>query len=165
MYKATVDNTSHQIELDGSTFKVDGKEVPVDIQKIGKNRFHILWQHKTYIVEVVKDDAKSKTHSIKVNEQLYQVDLADEMDALLEKMGIDQTFEEKTVEIVAPMPGLILDINVAVGDEVEEGDKILVLEAMKMENIIKSPGKAVIGDIKVAVGDSVENGQSLVHFE
>jgi biotin carboxyl carrier protein len=164
MFKTTVNEKSNQILLQDGIFDVDGQEVPIDVQKIGENRYHLLLNHKTYIVELVKGSSKSKVHDIKVNGQLYNVAIADKMDALLEKMGIDTTFEEKTVEVTAPMPGLILDINVAPGDEVQEGDKLLVLEAMKMENIIKCPGPAVIDEIKVAVGDSVENGQTLIRF-
>jgi biotin carboxyl carrier protein len=66
--------------------------------------------------------------------------------------------------IVSPMPGLITDLKVSVGEEVNAGTPLLVLEAMKMENLLQAPAKAVISSIKVKKGDRVEKGQILVEF-
>ena len=67
--------------------------------------------------------------------------------------------------ILAPMPGLILEINVEVGQEVNENDNLLILEAMKMENIITSPRDGVIKSISIKKGDAVEKNQLLIEFE
>jgi len=78
--------------------------------------------------------------------------------------------------IKAPMPGLIVDLKIQVGDNVKQGDAVLILEAMKMENIlkspgegvvknlIKSPGEGVVKNLNVKKGDSVEKGQVLIEF-
>ena len=62
------------------------------------------------------------------------------------------------------MPGLILEIKVQPGQEVKKGDPIMILEAMKMENILKSPGDGVVREIKVAVKQNVEKNQVLILF-
>jgi len=62
------------------------------------------------------------------------------------------------------MPGLIIDLKIKAGDTVKSGDQLLILEAMKMENIIKSPGDGIVKFIKVKKGDSVEKGQVLLEF-
>jgi len=67
-------------------------------------------------------------------------------------------------EIKAPMPGLILDLKVAPGDQVQKGDVLLILEAMKMENSIKSPGDGVVKEVKVSLKQSVEKNQVLIQF-
>ena len=77
---------------------------------------------------------------------------------------MDNLAAAKVNEIKAPMPGLVLDIRVAEGDEVKKGDSILVLEAMKMENIIKSPTDGIIKKINVKKGIAVEKNQVLIHF-
>jgi biotin carboxyl carrier protein len=67
--------------------------------------------------------------------------------------------------IKAPMPGLILEINVVVGQTVQENDPLLILEAMKMENSFLSPRDGVIKSIAVTKGDAVDKGQLLIEFE
>ena len=62
------------------------------------------------------------------------------------------------------MPGLIIDLKIKAGDTVQQGDPLLILEAMKMENILKSPGEGVIKNLKVKKGDHVEKGQVLIEF-
>ena len=91
--------------------------------------------------------------------------LQDKLDLLLVKMGINSTTSSEIRQIKAPMPGLILDINIATGTNVKKGDKLLVLEAMKMENIIKSPVDGTVKDVKVDLGESVNKNQLLVEFE
>ena len=165
MYKATSGETTFNIELSKGQFKIDGKPFDLNFAKIGHNRFHVINDFKTYIVEIVKVDKKSKKVEVKVNGTNYPVAIFDKMDLLLTKMGIEVEAEERMEEITAPMPGLILDIAVKEGDQVKAGDKLMVLEAMKMENVIKSPTDATIGQIKVKITESVEFGQSLIRFE
>jgi biotin carboxyl carrier protein len=79
-------------------------------------------------------------------------------------MGMSSATANKVNNIKAPMPGLIINLKVAEGDTVKAGDQLLILEAMKMENILKSPGDGVIKKIKVKKGDSVEKNQVLIEF-
>ena len=72
---------------------------------------------------------------------------------------------KKISEIKSPMPGLVLDILVKAGDTIKKGDQVLVLEAMKMENIIKSQTDAVVKSVAIETGVAVEKGQVLIKFE
>ena len=67
--------------------------------------------------------------------------------------------------IEAPMPGLILDINVRVGQAVNEDDPLLILEAMKMENVITSPRDGIIKSVSVKKGEAVDKNHVLIEFE
>ena len=96
---------------------------------------------------------------------MYTVAIADALDLLIEEMGFDTSTVQKVNAIKAPMPGLILEINVSVGQTVQENDNLLILGAMKMENSFQSPRNGVIKSIAVAVGDAVDKGQLLVEFE
>ena len=80
-------------------------------------------------------------------------------------MGFEVGATKKVNDIKAPMPGLILDINVKVGQEVKENDALLILEAMKMENVLTSPRDGVIKSISVNKGNAVEKNQLLIVFE
>jgi biotin carboxyl carrier protein len=90
--------------------------------------------------------------------------MQDKFDLLLEKMGMNASASGKVNNIKAPMPGLIIDLRVKDGDLVKAGDPLLILEAMKMENIIKSPGEGVVKSVKVKKGAGVEKGQVLIEF-
>ena len=72
--------------------------------------------------------------------------------------------QPKVNNVRAPMPGLIIDLKVRNGDTVKAGDALLILEAMKMENIIKAPGDATVKSVKVSKGDGVEKNQVLIEF-
>jgi biotin carboxyl carrier protein len=80
-------------------------------------------------------------------------------------LGMDKLAAVGVQEVKAPMPGMVLNIIVSTGDEVKKGDALLVLEAMKMENIIKSPRDGKVKTVKAIKGTAVEKNQSLIVFE
>ena len=143
---------------------IDGKPFTWDIAAKGSKVFHIIKDHKSYTVEVLKADTDEKNFTIRVNGNKYQVDVKDKFDELLKSLGFDNLNANKVNEIKAPMPGLVLDLRVAEGAAVKKGDPVLVLEAMKMENIIESPVDGSIKKINVRKGMAVEKNQVLVLF-
>lgn len=155
MYKAAVND---------KTFEISPDQVNWDLVEFAPNCFHIIYNNKSYRAEIVKADVATKTFTIKVNGTVQTVALKDKFDLLLEKMGMTSAASAKINNVKAPMPGLIIDLKVKAGDSVNAGDALLILEAMKMENILKSPGAGTIKSIKVKKGDSVEKGQVLIEF-
>lgn len=103
--------------------------------------------------------------ALEVNGKLVEVDVQDHLAQMLEKLGIDNSVDEQINEVKAPMPGVILSILVEVGQEIKEGDPLLILEAMKMENMIKSPTDAIIDAISIEKGQSVEKNEKLISFD
>ena len=95
---------------------------------------------------------------------MYSVDLKDKFDLLLEKMGLNNGATGKANNVKAPMPGLIVDLRVKEGDKVKAGDALLILEAMKMENMIKASAESIVKSVKVTTGESVEKNQVLIEF-
>jgi biotin carboxyl carrier protein len=164
MIKAQVNKKSFEIESQDDSFLVNGESVKWDLEKIDEGYFHILYNNKSYVAEVVKADHDTKTFSVKLDGKIYPVELKDRFDILLEKMGMNSSAGSKVNMIKAPMPGLIIDLKVKSGDTVKPGDTLLILEAMKMENIIKSPGEGVVKSVKVKKGESVEKNQVLIEF-
>jgi biotin carboxyl carrier protein len=143
---------------------LDGEPVDWDLAEISTGYFHIIHRHKSYRAELVRHDEQAKTFSFKINSRLYTVALKNKFDLLLDKMGMSANASAKVNNIKAPMPGLIIDLRVKIGDAVAAGDTLVILEAMKMENSIKSPGAATVKNVKVGKGDSVEKGQVLIEF-
>ena len=166
MLKVKVNNKKeHTIVFDNSTSgTVDGKEFVWDIIEVKNGSFHIIKDFKSYNVEVVKADHAEKSFLINVNGNNYQLQVKDKFDELLKSLGFDSLNTNKVNELKAPMPGLVLDMRVSEGDHVKKGDPVIVLEAMKMENIIKSPTDGIIKKINVKKGVAVEKNQVLIYF-
>lgn len=103
--------------------------------------------------------------SLMINGQLVSASLVNQMEGLLKKLGMSTSSSTSVKEIKAPMPGTILSLSQSIGSIVTKGDPLLILEAMKMENVIKSPGEGVIKSLHVEEGDNVEKNQKLISFE
>jgi biotin carboxyl carrier protein len=143
---------------------LNGIFVGADIQMTDNGQYHILYEGKSYRVELLDFD-KNKKLKFKINGKLAEVDVKDRNDLILAEMGFAVSGATKTEEIKAPMPGLLIDIKVAIGDQVKIGDPLLVLEAMKMENILKSPCDGIIQSILSKKGDIVEKNKVLIKFQ
>ncbi|MDQ2656130.1 MAG: biotin/lipoyl-binding protein [Bacteroidota bacterium] len=164
MYSAHIDSSVFEIVYTGNGFVVDGKPVPCDVSRIDDGHFHILLNNRSYRAEITETDFSTGRFTIKVNGKYYPVALKDKFDLLLEKMGMTANSGAKVNHVRAPMPGLIIGLLVKDGDDVKAGDTLLILEAMKMENIIKAPGDATVKSVKVKMGEGVEKNQVLIEF-
>jgi biotin carboxyl carrier protein len=164
MYKATVNGKQVEITSSDDRMYVNGEVLNLDAIQVADGYFHILLKNKSYRAEVVKADKATKTFTFKINGRIYPVTLKNKFDLLLDKMGMSGASASKVNNIKAPMPGLIIEMRVKEGDEVNGGDTLVILEAMKMENSIKSPGTAKVKTVKVKKGESVEKGQTLIEF-
>lgn len=160
-------NDTFNFEVDGNSLKtlVNGNEVMPDILPVKPNHFHLLNKGKSYRAEVVDFNQQEKTCLIKVNSNLYSLEIKDQFDELLHRLGMDNLNSVKVAELKAPMPGLVLKLLVTEGQEVKKGDNLLVLEAMKMENIIKAPADVKVKSIKIKPSDKVEKNQVMILFE
>jgi acetyl/propionyl-CoA carboxylase alpha subunit len=146
------------------TVTLNGQPFAWDIADLGEGRFHVLHEGRSYNAEVVSVDFTTKNIVLKINGQRVELNAKDRFDLLLERLGMSNAAAAKVNELKAPMPGLIVDIRVKPGQAVHKGDPLLVLEAMKMENILKAPADGTVGTIKVNLRDNVQKGQVLVQF-
>ncbi|MGM0635048.1 MAG: acetyl-CoA carboxylase biotin carboxyl carrier protein subunit [Bacteroidota bacterium] len=137
----------------------------LDAQKLSPTDYHIIHNHQSFNSAVIKADFNQQNYSVKVNSNTYEVSISNDLDLLIQEMGLSLSAGLKVNEIKAPMPGLILDINVKEGDEVKEGDALLILEAMKMENTITAPRDAVIKAVSVQKGDTCSKNALLIEME
>ena len=102
--------------------------------------------------------------TIKINQRVFQVKKRGELDELIASLGLDVPKIKKLKELKAPMPGRVLKIFVKEGDEIQIGDNVLSLEAMKMENILKAEGIGTVSKICISEGDVVDKGAVLIEF-
>ena len=109
-------------------------------------------------------DAKGNV-TIRVNGVVQALQVFGPQQLLLESMGMSANVETQEKHVESPMPGKILQVMVAPGTVVDEGDPLLVLEAMKMENVIRAPRSGVIAGVEAHVGEAVEKAAKLVTYE
>lgn len=160
----TANDKKWQIDFNKSQILVDNTAFEWDIKIIRPGIFHIIKDSVSYNAELIQADYEQKTFLLKINGHLHQLTVKDRFDLLLDQMGMTQVNMHKVNEIKAPMPGLIIAIQVTPGQEVKKGDPLLVLEAMKMENILKSPGDGLVKTVKINLRDNVEKNQVLILF-
>ncbi len=157
-YKVTVNDTFH---FDFETESIS----QLDAVSIEANKFHVLDQNLPYKAEIISSDFNQKKYTVKVNNNTYDVAISNPLDNLIKEMGFAVGKTKQVHFIKAPMPGLILEINVIIGQTVKENDNLLILTAMKMENSFLSPREGIIKNISICVGDSVVKGDLLIEFE
>tara|TARA_B110000503_G_scaffold136700_1_gene219548 strand:+ start:711 stop:1241 length:531 start_codon:yes stop_codon:yes gene_type:complete len=165
--KVEIENgNSFSIErLTENSADLNGISVNWDQIEVKSGKFHILRNRKSYSVEVVGSDEMKKIFDLKVNNNIYTAKVEDRFDLLLQQLGMDNLTSNVAKELKAPMPGLVLKIEVEVGQSIKEGEALVVLEAMKMENVLKSPADVIVKSIAVTEGNAVEKNQVLIEFE
>jgi biotin carboxyl carrier protein len=136
-----------------------------DIVQVAPGTYHLVHNHHSVNARVIEADASCKQQRVEIDGEIFTVEIKDALDQLLDTMGFSAVAGKQVKEIKAPMPGLVLQLNVNEGQVVKQGDKILILVAMKMENSILVQADAVIKRIAVAAGEAVEKGQVLVELE
>ena len=157
-YQLTVNNTQIYNRKASQVAELDAVEVT-------SSQFHILKNNQAFAAEIISTDFAAKSYTVKVNGNTYTVAIANALDLLIKEMGFMVGSAKQVNEIKAPMPGLILEMSVKVGQEVQENDCLLILEAMKMENTFLSPRSGIIKSISAKKGDAVDKGQLLIEFE
>ncbi len=130
-----------------------------------KGKLHILRAHQSWQAEILSADWNRRILHLRVNGEAYEVRITDELDALVKRMGLSANPTHLVSEVKAPMPGLVVEVQVQVGQAVQKGQPLLILEAMKMENIIKSPGEGTVQEVCVVPGQAVDKNQVLVRLD
>ncbi|SNZ00398.1 biotin/lipoyl-containing protein [Flagellimonas pacifica] len=158
---------SYVVKVDENfDFQLSGEDIAkLDILKTGNNTFHLLKNGTSYKIEIGVADFNSRSYMVKVNGSEFRTSIGTPLHELIKKMGFASNGSKNINSVSAPMPGLILNISVEEGQEVVEDQQLLVLEAMKMENIITSPRNGVVKKIAVTQGDAVDKKQLLIEFQ
>jgi len=159
------DNTLLAIEKKGEQWQLLNKNAIVDVLQTDTQSWHVLYNNKTYLVHLIEYDKATKQVKVSINNKTTSFTIKTELDNLLHSLGLDKINTQKMQDLKAPMPGLIVDVKVKEGQAVQQGDALLVLEAMKMENVIKATGSATVKSIKVNAKDKVEKNTILIEFE
>lgn len=149
-----------------STFDLNLKNIEdFDVVNLEESKYHILNNNKAVKAELINKNFDSKQYIIAVNSNTYHIKIDTALDQLVKELGFSLGNAKKLNDIKAPMPGIIIGIEVKEGDKVKEGDTLLILEAMKMENAIVCPKDAIIKSVQVKTGNTVEKSKLLIELE
>lgn len=162
-YEVTVDGSSFKIEFrDGESPLVNGKPTAVDIRRLGDYRLSVVWDGASHTVLAVRSDGG---YDVFYGGDYHRVEVETEKGKLLKKYAVSSTGKSHRAEIHAPMPAMVVKVDVAVGDTVTEGQGLIVLEAMKMENVLKAHQSGTVKSIFAEKGKAVEKGELLLLLE
>lgn len=172
MTNRTSDNTRYQAQLGDRTIDLvvgegavtlDGRMVPFSCSRVSAHHLSLLIDGRSYSAVVLEEtDGVSRVH---IGNREFEVHLKNERDLLLERFGLAAARAAGVLEVRAPMPGLVLSVAVEPGQEVAAGSGLLVLEAMKMENEIRSDRDALVKAVHVSPGDAVGKNDLLIELE
>jgi len=136
----------------------------LDLIRQGGDGFHLIHRGRGYQIKVVASDFNTGDYVLDINGRTYNCSVGTPLDGLIQRMGFATNANPDIDQVLAPMPGLLLEVLVQEGGPVKEGDRLLVLEAMKMENIILAPRNGTIKKVHVKKGDAVDKKQLLLEF-
>ncbi|RKX19566.1 MAG: acetyl-CoA carboxylase biotin carboxyl carrier protein subunit [Candidatus Zixiibacteriota bacterium] len=162
-----MESNSFNIKLNNKAIKIDNYQIRAGRHEISSTER--TWQFVTFLkdnqpyeIELLKDDT---AYYCWLGSRLAQCEVVDEKTARYAKIMGDSIGSGKARVLSAPMPGMVVGIEVNVGQNVKKGDGLLIVEAMKMENELKATHSGTIKEIKVKAGQSIEKNQPLVVFE
>lgn len=124
--------------------------------------FHLLQNGQSIRAELVTVDYKAKTFGILINGNHYTVRLSTALEQMIDRLGLGKMATHAAADIKAPMPGLVREVLVSEGQAIATGEPVLILEAMKMENVIKAGGDGTVSAIHVKAGAAVEKGELMI---
>jgi biotin carboxyl carrier protein len=155
--------------MSNGIWKIDG------IETKAKHKAKITWEDarffsvnyngKSFHGEVTEEQMEQGYIKVKINHREFLLQKEGSLDTLIKELGLDKEKIKKLHQLKSPMPGRVIGIKVQIGDEIEVGDELLTLEAMKMENVLKSDGTGKVKSIDIALQEVVDKGKVLITFE
>lgn len=162
----TAENRSYIVKVNDFEFSFTTEEInDLNLITHHSGQMNCIRNGRSVNATLSSPSITGKKISLELEGEAFEVTIQDELDLMLEKMGFDNVSTKKLKEIKAPMPGLVLEIAVTVGQQLMKGDKLLILEAMKMENSIILHDDATIKKINITAGQAVDKGQVLLELD
>lgn len=163
-YHVTIAGQTRTVEIDGESVTVDGKPVRAELQRIDGTFHSLLLDEKPWTLDARPNDSPRSwiVHALGTE---MEVEVVDERTRAIREMTRESGHVHGPKPVRAPMPGLIVRIDVEAGQSVSAGQGVAVIEAMKMENELKALSDAVVSRVLVSSGQAVEKGAVLVEFQ
>ena len=162
-YHVTIDGTTRVVEVDGGTVRVDGTPVHAELRHIEGTPVGSL------VVDGVSHALTSRsrgsgTWEIHLGARSLRAEVVDERTRAIRAMTGESKKASGPQPVVAPMPGMVVRVEVVEGEEVREGQGVAIVEAMKMENELLATAPGIVSRVHVTAGEAVEKDQLLVEL-
>jgi biotin carboxyl carrier protein len=162
-YYTRVDSTEYEVEINGENILLNGEPVNVDLMRSGAAELYsVLFGGRSYEMLVNSDRFN---YTINVRGVQFQVQVEDERARRMNRARRLPTLPDGELAITAPIPGLVVRVLVAEGDAIEEGQPVVLLEAMKMENELRAVRGGIVRSVLVAGGQRVDQNAPLLILE
>ena len=159
-YFAAVNGQEYEIEIEDGQVLVDGEAIVVDVSQIGvPELYSILLNGHSYEVLV---EEKRQEYAVTLAGQQFHVQVEDERSRRLNAGRKGPLVPKGELVVKAPIPGLVVKVLVSEGEDIPEDHPLVILEAMKMENEIRSLRAGVVRSVDVVAGQRVEQGAALL---
>jgi biotin carboxyl carrier protein len=165
-YHATIDGLEYDLAIDelpeAGQFEVNlgGKKIKADLRQVGPASFSVIVGNRSFDLDVIR---QGEEFVIASRSGMTRLTLEDARRRLMNSRGTGEVTGK--AQMRAMMPGRVLSVAVKVGDEVKANQGVMVIEAMKMENELKSPKAGKVVEVKVTAGQTVEKGELLIVIE
>lgn len=165
-FQAIIDDTIIDISIknqpSGMEIICDNESIEIDCQPLSSHSYSLILNGKSHFLSI---RSHPQGYEVTIDQHTNIVTIKNEQQLLLEKFGFSSSEKIQTGDVYAQIPGLVSQVFVEVGDTVKVGDKLFILEAMKMENEIDSPISGIIKNIAVESGVAVEKGTLIMEIE
>ncbi len=147
---------------DGFLVEIDASSLVVDSIQLSPYSYSLIINGKSHYLSLTNINGG---YRVTLDQQSFNVHLKDEIQILQGKFGLNKTATSTAQNVISPIPGLVRQVFVKSGDKIQKNDRLLILEAMKMENEIVSSVSGVVSDVYVKPGVSKNKGDPLLRIE
>ena len=160
-YHVTVDDATFEVEIDAEGVQIDGDRIEVGgPEPVGRNLYSLLLNGESHTVLAERDG--SAEWDLQLRGRSYRAEVLDDRTKVMRELSSVGSIAKGPAPVRAPMPGLVVKVEVDEGEFVEAGAGLLVVEAMKMENELTAAVAGRVGTIHVVAGQTVEKGEVLM---
>lgn len=163
-YVVDLNGTRHEVALDGDSVTVNGETVIAHLEDIDGTPVRLVTIGREVHRVVARRGVARGTYTLWVDGYRFEGEALDERTRAIRDIAATSTKSSGPAPVNAPMPGLVIRINIAVGDKVQAGQGVVVMEAMKMENELRASAAGIVKAIHAEVGKAVEKGTTLVEL-
>lgn len=164
-YFVRFNDEEHEVVLDGDGVHVDGEDVAARVDDVQGTPVRMVTIGEEVHRVVVRRGASRGLYTLWLDGHRFDVDAVDERSRAIRELSGNAAGPSGPAPLKAPMPGLIVRVNVQAGDAVQAGQGLVVMEAMKMENELRAAAAGKVKAVVVTPGTAVEKGALLIELE